>query len=145
MHTMSVVLELSSFYFCLFTICFLLSGWECLNSHPNYIDFHDSSLKSDVLYTWSWACSGLCTIFLFYLNVLHFEDTDLKKFLPIECRLYFEVYLLFDWGIYLARYIIYWFDSTNFSFLHVSPLSHLSIIFPTYNFGRVSDDSCHLL
>lgn len=39
MHKMGFVLGLPWFYFRLFTICFLLSGWECLNSHLNYIDF----------------------------------------------------------------------------------------------------------
>lgn len=51
MHKMGLVLGLPWFYFRLFTICFLLSGWDCLNSHLNYIDFFFSwfSLKSDVL------------------------------------------------------------------------------------------------
>lgn len=60
---MSLVAGLPWFYFCLFTICFLLSDWQCLNSHLNYTDFQDSSLRGDVLYIWICSFSGQGTIF----------------------------------------------------------------------------------
>ena len=45
-------LGLPWFYFCLFTICFPLSVWDCFDSHLNNIDFSWLCIvKSDVLYT----------------------------------------------------------------------------------------------
>lgn len=60
MHKMGLVWGLPWFYFHLFTICFLLSGSECLNSHLNYIDFFFMTFH------WKVMCSVAragCTIF----------------------------------------------------------------------------------